>query len=402
MKHRYDFIYLFDVTDANPNGDPDAGNLPRIDTETGQGLATDVMLKRKIRNFVTLTKNLVPPFGIYVEEGAVLGRAHVEAFKSLGISLGEESKGEITEEVSEELDAAGLPDGIRTDEDDEERHWLVIEGIADKKEIKEWLKATDLSKDAKSAINKTLKGAKGRPPTRDETKSGKQEMCKNYFDIPRLWCGHESQICAELRSSARTGSDIIRPFGRSHRFERTRSYSLCCSNRSRIGEAVRGNRTMGRKFTLPYALFARMALSIPSWPTLPDSLRMWIWSCFSAGSKMHSSSTSAARPPGSMAPRELLVFRHDGTGPDGEQKTQQAKLGCAASHALFDRLKITSFEEQPTEDGKPPRFFDAYKSRITFDGQPLDDSLKWRVEGSREWSHSHPPHLSVERRRRDS
>ena len=60
MNHRYDFIYLFEVTDANPNGDPDAGNLPRIDTETGQGLVTDVMLKRKIRNFVTLTKNLAP------------------------------------------------------------------------------------------------------------------------------------------------------------------------------------------------------------------------------------------------------------------------------------------------------------------------------------------------------
>ena len=76
-----------------------------------------------------------------MQEGAVLGRAHVEAFKSLGIRLGEANKGEITEEVAEELDAAGLPDGIRTDEDDEDRHWLVIEGIADKKEIKDWLKA---------------------------------------------------------------------------------------------------------------------------------------------------------------------------------------------------------------------------------------------------------------------
>ena len=57
---RYDFIFVFNVTDANPNGDPDAGNLPRIDAETGQGLVTDVCLKRKIRNFVALTKEGEP------------------------------------------------------------------------------------------------------------------------------------------------------------------------------------------------------------------------------------------------------------------------------------------------------------------------------------------------------
>ena len=56
MNHRYDFIYLFDALDANPNGDPDAGNLPRVDPETNHGLVTDVCLKRKVRNFVQLTK----------------------------------------------------------------------------------------------------------------------------------------------------------------------------------------------------------------------------------------------------------------------------------------------------------------------------------------------------------
>lgn len=55
MNHRYDFIYLFDAQDANSNGDPDAGNLPRLDAETGQGLVTDVCLKRKVRNFIETT-----------------------------------------------------------------------------------------------------------------------------------------------------------------------------------------------------------------------------------------------------------------------------------------------------------------------------------------------------------
>jgi len=61
ITHRYDFSLLFDVTDGNPNGDPDAGNFPRIDAETSLGLVTDVCLKRKVRNFIGLVKNEQPP-----------------------------------------------------------------------------------------------------------------------------------------------------------------------------------------------------------------------------------------------------------------------------------------------------------------------------------------------------
>ena len=72
IRNRYDFVYFFDVTDGNPNGDPDAGNLPRIDPETNQGLVTDVCLKRKIRNFVVETHGEVPGQRIYIREKAVL------------------------------------------------------------------------------------------------------------------------------------------------------------------------------------------------------------------------------------------------------------------------------------------------------------------------------------------
>ena len=71
IQNRYDFVYFFDVTDGNPNGDPDAGNLPRIDPETNQGLVTDVCLKRKIRNFVSETHDEIPGQRIYVREKAV-------------------------------------------------------------------------------------------------------------------------------------------------------------------------------------------------------------------------------------------------------------------------------------------------------------------------------------------
>ncbi|CAM5370855.1 type I-C CRISPR-associated protein Cas7/Csd2 [Thauera sp.] len=85
IAHRYEFVYLFDVTNGNPNGDPDAGNLPRLDPETNCGLVTDVALKRKIRNFVTLDKDGSPGFAIYMQEKAVLNNQHKRAYDALEI-----------------------------------------------------------------------------------------------------------------------------------------------------------------------------------------------------------------------------------------------------------------------------------------------------------------------------
>ena len=84
VSKRSDFVLLFDVMDGNPNGDPDAGNLPRIDAETGEGIVTDVCLKRKVRNFVELAKKGEPPNAIYVKEKTVLNRRHQEAYEALG------------------------------------------------------------------------------------------------------------------------------------------------------------------------------------------------------------------------------------------------------------------------------------------------------------------------------
>ncbi|RMF12112.1 MAG: type I-C CRISPR-associated protein Cas7/Csd2 [Alphaproteobacteria bacterium] len=83
LSNRYDFVLLFDVTNGNPNGDPDAGNLPRIDPETNHGLVSDVCLKRKVRNYVEMAKEGEPGFAIYVQEGAILNEKHREAYKAL-------------------------------------------------------------------------------------------------------------------------------------------------------------------------------------------------------------------------------------------------------------------------------------------------------------------------------
>ena len=93
ISRRYDFAILFDVINGNPNGDPDAGNAPRIAPETGHGFVSDVCLKRKIRNFVTLAKrnpdgSPVPGYDIYVKEKAVLNQLHQKAYEALGLKSG--------------------------------------------------------------------------------------------------------------------------------------------------------------------------------------------------------------------------------------------------------------------------------------------------------------------------
>jgi len=95
IKNRYDFVFYFDVKDGNPNGDPDAGNLPRIDAETGNGLVTDVCIKRKVRNYVLMTREEKPPFDIFIKEKAVLNILIDKAHEAEEVK--EKEKGDKTE-----------------------------------------------------------------------------------------------------------------------------------------------------------------------------------------------------------------------------------------------------------------------------------------------------------------
>jgi CRISPR-associated protein Csd2 len=85
IQNRYEFVYLFDVENGNPNGDPDAGNMPRVDPETSYGIVTDVCLKRKVRNYVQLTREDQPPYCTYVKEKAVLNKEHEKAYLALNL-----------------------------------------------------------------------------------------------------------------------------------------------------------------------------------------------------------------------------------------------------------------------------------------------------------------------------
>lgn len=299
MNHRYDFIYLFDAQDANPNGDPDAGNLPRVDAESGQGLITDVCIKRKVRNFVEIVKKDAPNFDIYVKEKAVLIRAHERAYQA----------------------------------------------------IKEDGKEQSETKAGK------------RKGSGDEVDAARKWMCQNFYDVRSFGAVMSLAVnCGQVRGPIQLGfSRSIDPIVVSEH-----AITRMAVATEKEAEAQQGdNRTMGRKFTIPYALyqahgFVNPFLAEQTGFSEDEDLELF----FNALENAFQFDQSAARPAGSMAPRGLLVFKHD------------SQLGKAPSHSLFDRLKIESFEDTPAEDGKPPRKFSDYAKRITFDGQPLDDVVK--------------------------
>jgi CRISPR-associated protein Csd2 len=376
MKHRYDFIYLFDAIDANPNGDPDAGNLPRTDAETGHGLVTDVCIKRKIRNFVTLTKELQSPYGIYVQEGSVLGRKHTEAFKELNIDLGQDSKAKISEEQAGIYDASGLPDGVKTEEDEDDQFWLVVEGATDKVEVKAWLKDSGLDGPCKAILTKLLKEAKGRKPKKEETEAGKEVMCKHYFDVRAFGA------VMSLKSAPNCGQvrgPVQMSFARSIDPIVTMEHSITRCAVATEAESIKqdgGNRTMGRKFTVPYALYRSHGFVNPYLAERELANGKKDGTLFSEGTHLGEKKAtedtsdlellfnslenafqfdqSAARPSGSMNARGLLIFRHD------------TPLGSCASHKLFDAVKIHRIDQE-----KPARSIDDY--RITIFGLPMED-----------------------------
>lgn len=307
MKNRYDFIYLFDAQDANPNGDPDAGNLPRVDTETGQGLITDVCLKRKVRNFVEVVKSEAPNFNIYVQEKGVLIRAHERAYEA------------IKEEGKEQSETK----------------------------------------------------AGKRKGSGEEVAAARQWMCQNFYDIRAFGAVMSLSVnCGQVRGPIQLSfSRSVDPIVVSeHAITR-----MAVATEKEATAQQGDNRTMGRKFTVPYGLYRTHGFINPFLADdtgfSEDDLELF----FQALENAFQFDQSAARPAGSMAPRALLVFKHDGEGSTEDDITKSAKLGRAPSHTLFDRLKVQSFEEQPSEDGKPPRKFTDYRSRITFDGQPLDE-----------------------------
>ncbi len=280
LNHRYDFVLLFDVKDGNPNGDPDAGNLPRLDAETGDGLVTDVCIKRKVRNYVGIVHGEQPPYEIYVKEKAVLNRTHERAYEGIG--------------------------------------------------------KADL-----------LKGESKKRKGGDAVDEARQWMCTNFFDVRTFGAVMSLGVnCGQVRGPvqltfARSVSPVV---ALEHSITR-----MAVATEAEAESQGGDNRTMGRKFTVPYGLYrahgfvsAHLARQ-----TGFDEADLEIF--FTALQNMFDHDRSAAR--GEMASRGLYVFQHE------------SDLGNAPAHALFDRLTVSRVGDDVARD------FSAYS--VLFDGQTV-------------------------------
>ncbi|MDF0667215.1 MAG: type I-C CRISPR-associated protein Cas7/Csd2 [Nitrospira sp.] len=291
IQNRYDFVLLFDVKDGNPNGDPDAGNLPRLDAETGQGLVTDVCLKRKIRNFVALTKDQTESseklqgkekrYEIYVKEKAILNKQHERAYVAIG------------------------------------------------------------RKDLLDGDDKKRKGG-------DAVNQARDWMCANFFDIRTFGAVMSTGVnCGQVRGPIQmTFARSIDPIVASeHSITR-----MAVATEAEAEKQQGDNRTMGRKFTVPYGLykahgFVSSFLARQTGFTDDDLTTLW-----EALASMFEHDRSAARS--QMATRGLYVFKHD------------SELGNAPAHKLFDLIQV----KRSNGNGGPPRSFSDYSVTTPDDG----------------------------------
>lgn len=361
ISNRYDFVLIFDVKDGNPNGDPDAGNLPRVDAETGCGLVTDVCLKRKVRNYVALTKEYKSPFDIYIKEKAVLGDAHFAVFKKLGIDTGEESRKPVPVDLKEAFGELELPDGLTFNEGEEDQGGeLVVSPDADKKTISAWVKEEKLDKRIAGLIKNALKDAKPRKPTAEETEKGKEQMCKDFYDIRTFGAVlslKSAPNCGQVRGPIQmTFARSIHPIVSSeHSITR-----MAVATQAEADRQSGDNRTMGRKNTVPYGLyvahgFVSAHLAAQTGFSEDDLKLLWHALCGRSSvdepvrDSMFEHDRSAAR--GLMATQKLIVFKH------------ASALGNAPAHKMFDLVKV---ERSGTDEEKkkPARDISDYAVKI--------------------------------------
>ncbi len=251
IKNRYEFVVLFDVENGNPNGDPDAGNMPRVDPETGYGLVTDVCLKRKIRNFVETAKEDEAGYRIYIKDGVPLNTSDNEGFLYAGI----------------ENAAAMKPEELK--------------------------KAVKKREDAGIDVDHQVKDF----------------MCDNFFDIRTFGAVMTTMVkgnlnCGQIRGPVQLG------FARSIDPIVPQEVTITRVAITTEADAEKKGTEMGRKYIVPYALYrcegyvsANLARRVTGFSE--DDLDL-LWNAIL---NMFEYDRSAAR--GKMAVRELIVFRHD-------------------------------------------------------------------------------------------
>lgn len=274
IKNRYDFVLLFDVQDGNPNGDPDAGNLPRVDPETGNGLVTDVCIKRKIRNYILTIKENQPPYEIYVKEKAILNEQH---------------------------------------------------------------------KRAHEAINSDLSGPEGKRKGSEKVDEARAWICQNFFDVRTFGAVMSTGVnCGQVRGP------IQLTFARSVDPVIPLEYSItrmAVTTPKEAEDQGGDNRTMGRKFTIPYGLYrcyGFISSSLAKQTGFSEEDLEIFWDSLK---NMFEHDRSASR--GLMQTRGLYVFKHNN------------ELGRAPANSLFDTVLVSKRESDTA-----PRSIDDYEIQV--------------------------------------
>jgi len=355
---KHDFLIVFDVTDGNPNGDPDAGNLPRTDPETMEGLVTDVALKRKVRNFVGIAAEdqTVPGrFKIFVEHHGVLNDQIRRAYVDLGMDVGKRIEKPVTDSkviqnlqaIKEALPAAFAFTDVPENSDDQPR--LAYSGEYSEAEFKEHLDGLgDTVIPKTKTLLSSLKKDSGKPDkNRDNVEKARGWMCENFYDIRMFGAVmstglNAGQVRGPLQLTFSRSVDPIIP------------QDLAITRMAVTDERDRDKlQTIGRKTLIPYGLYVGKGFFSPhlakqTGVTSEDLELFW-----DALVYMWDIDRSASR--GMMAPRGIYIFTHD------------KKYGNAPVHELFERVSVSLKEE------KSPRRFSDYE--VTVDDGSLPDGV---------------------------
>ncbi|OPX99234.1 MAG: hypothetical protein A4E58_00476 [Syntrophorhabdus sp. PtaB.Bin006] len=371
IKNRYEFVYLFDVKNGNPNGDPDAGNAPRQDYETGKGLVTDVCLKRKIRNYVDITKNNQAPYEIHVREGAFLSEHHKRAH--LGIE-NETIRMIIPEDLVDEFKTfEAYPDGIIFSHKGE--HPCLVLSLAGLEETEKKVKDLKEKSKKEDTENRKLISSAAKAKLRElfvdsKEKKAAQWMCKNFFDVRTFGAVMSTgdMRCGQIRGPVQFGfaESVDSIVGKEIPMSRTAAVSVDKPEDKGLG---------ARKSIVPYGLYrvhGYISAHLASQTNFAEDDLEMLWSALI---NMFDQDPSAART--GMHAQKLIVFKHVGTDDNEKQKIEQAKLGCAPAHKLFDLVTIKRRAEKEEDRGecsgtaeKPARSFQDYEVCIVKDACP--------------------------------
>jgi CRISPR-associated protein Csd2 len=297
IENRYEFLYMFDCENGNPNGDPDAGNAPRIDPEDMHGLVSDVAVKRRLRNYVQAAKGNEAPYAIFIEHATNLNRPIV---------------------LSHEKTEGGYNPGKKA--------------------------------------------------TRSKVELARRWMCDHFYDVRTLGAvmatgPNAGQLRGPVQFSFARSVDPVLPLDISiTRMAVTEDVKGAKSSEDYAKwEAEQPEdelRTMGRKALIPYGLYVGkgfISAHLAQQTGFSDDDLNLFWEALL---KMYEHDRSASK--GVMSVQEpIFIFKHVGTDSNEKQRVQQAKLGCAPAHKLFELVEVKKLEGV-----KEPRSFKDYS--LTF------------------------------------